>query len=99
LASNAAKSGEALFQLACVNALCSFAAGKDSTLDMDERRLFSDQFANSSMQFLTQAQLLGYFKDSANVDSLLHEADLDSLRSRPEFQRLVNEVDTKVKTP
>jgi serine/threonine-protein kinase len=83
---------EARYDLACDQALlATLARGKASGLTAAEGQAAAD----ASLEALRQAVAAGY----ANVARLRADTDLDVLRSRPEFQTLLKDVEAKAKTP
>jgi tetratricopeptide (TPR) repeat protein len=83
---------EARYDLACNQALlATLAKGKASGLTAAE----GETAADTSLETLRQAVAAGY----ANLARLRTDTDLDVLRSRPEFQKLLKDVEAKAKTP
>jgi serine/threonine-protein kinase len=85
--------GPALYDLACVFALSSAAAGKDPKLAEAERSRLADDNANKAMAALRQAVQNGY-KDAAHIQT---DTDLDVLRHRDDFKKLLAELQGKGK--
>jgi serine/threonine-protein kinase len=83
---------EARYDLTCNQALlATLAQDKASGLTAAEGQAAADQ----SLETLRQAVAAGY----ANLARLRTDTDLDVLRSRPEFQKLLKDVEAKAKTP
>jgi hypothetical protein len=82
-----------LYNVACVFARSCAAAKKDTKLSAADRDSVKAQYADRAMQFLHQAVAKGY----QNAPELKSDPDLAPLRSREEFQKLVQEVEQKVK--
>jgi serine/threonine protein kinase/tetratricopeptide (TPR) repeat protein len=81
------------YNIACVFALASAAAEHDSKLTPADRAKLKTQYADRAMEFLHQAVAKGF----ENAPALKSDPDLASLRSREEFQKLVQEVEQKAK--
>jgi serine/threonine protein kinase len=86
-----------LYNLACVYALSSAAAAKDASLPQADRNRLAERHAARAVELLTQVQATGYFKDRARVERLKKDSDLDPLRSRDDFQKLLAELEAKAK--
>jgi serine/threonine-protein kinase len=83
---------EARYDLACDQALlATLAKGKACGLTVAD----GQAAAEISLETLRQAVAAGY----ANLARLRIDTDLDVLRSRPEFQKLLKDVEAKAKTP
>jgi serine/threonine-protein kinase len=79
-----------LLHAAMVFALASGAVAQDSRLPAAERNERAQAYAGRSVQLLEQARANGYFKTAAHVNQLENTRELDPLRSRPEFKKLLN---------
>jgi tetratricopeptide (TPR) repeat protein len=79
------------YNIACVFALSSAAAEKDSNLSPADRTRLKAQYADRAIEFLRQAVSKGY----QNAASLKTDPDLAALRSREDFKKLVQEVEQK----
>jgi serine/threonine-protein kinase len=77
--------GLLLYNLACVCAQAA-AAIKDNT-DLQER------YATRAVELLVQARTKGYFANRENREHMKKDTDLDSLRSRTDFQKLTVELE------
>jgi serine/threonine protein kinase/tetratricopeptide (TPR) repeat protein len=77
------------YNIACVFALSSAAAGNDSKLAPADRTRLKEQYADGAMEFLRRAVAKGY----RNAPSLKIDPDLAPLRSREDFQKLVQEIE------
>jgi tetratricopeptide (TPR) repeat protein len=84
-----------LYNLACVYARAAAAAGKDEKLPAAERSRFQDRYATQAVDSLRQAVARGF----RNLPGLQNDPDLEAVRGRPEFQKLVQELEEKVKKP
>jgi tetratricopeptide (TPR) repeat protein/tRNA A-37 threonylcarbamoyl transferase component Bud32 len=80
-------SGE-LYDLACVYALCSAAALRDAKLAEAQRRQLSGQYAMRAVTALRQAAAKGY----RNVEHMKVDSDLDVLRGRDDYRKLLSEM-------
>jgi serine/threonine-protein kinase len=84
------QTGTTLYNLACVYALSSAAAEPDKA---------ALQYAARAVALLAKAHAVGFFDDPANVAHVKKDSDLDPLRSRDDFQKLVRELDKKNERP
>jgi serine/threonine protein kinase/tetratricopeptide (TPR) repeat protein len=80
------------------SALCCEAAGvyalaSASATEVSQR----EAYANQALALHRRAQAAGYFKNRANIAALKQDPDLDSLRSREDFQKLVAELEAAAK--
>jgi serine/threonine-protein kinase len=84
------------YDVACALALCVPLAEKDANLAESQRRQQAQAYADRAMTMLRQAVAKGY----ADADHMKQDTDLDSLRQRADFQKLLAEVEaTKGKHP
>jgi tetratricopeptide (TPR) repeat protein len=81
------------YNLACLNALCSAAAGKDQKLPAAQRTKLAEDYAHEALRLLRDAIARGY----QDVAHLKKDPDFDALRAREDFQKLVRELEAKVK--
>jgi serine/threonine-protein kinase len=77
------------YGIACVEARASAGAHVDVALPARERDARAESFAASAVRWLDQARGAGFFRDHPAIDQMRAETDLDSLRSRSDFQLLV----------
>jgi hypothetical protein len=73
-----------LYDAACV---CSVSAAQ---VKDDARR---DTFAARAVALLHQARIGGFFQDPGRVEHMKKDADLDALRSRDDFKKLLADVE------
>jgi serine/threonine protein kinase/tetratricopeptide (TPR) repeat protein len=79
------------YNIACVFALSSRAAEKDGKLGPEERTRLKAQYADRAMEFLRRAVSRGF----QSAPALKSDPDFALLRSREDFQKLVQELDHK----
>ncbi len=84
-----------LYQAACVLAVSSAQAGRDAKRAEAERWERAEKYAAAAVALLRRLQSGGYFKDRSNVADLQKDKDLGPLRQRPDFQKLLSEVEKK----
>jgi serine/threonine protein kinase/tetratricopeptide (TPR) repeat protein len=82
-----------LYNIACLFAVSSAAAGKDAKLSAADRTKLKAQYADRSMDLLRQAAGKG-LQDAPMLEG---DPDLTPLRSREDFQKLVQELKQKSK--
>jgi hypothetical protein len=90
--------GYNLYNLACIFTVSSAAAHKDVNLSSAERDKQSEQYAARAVNLLTRAQTAGLFALAANVQNLKKDKDLDPLRSRTDYKKLVAEIESQLKS-
>jgi tetratricopeptide (TPR) repeat protein len=78
-----------LYDAACVFALSSAAVARDAGLPAAERKERAARYADRAMALLVRAQKAGHFKTRANVANMQKDPDLDTLRRRDDFQKLM----------
>jgi serine/threonine-protein kinase len=74
-----------LYDAACVCALASVSVKADASR--------ADKYAGCAVKLLTRAMERGHFKNAAKVAHMKKDSDLDSLRSRGDFKKLVAELE------
>jgi serine/threonine-protein kinase len=86
-------SADNLYYVACVFSRSVAAVGKDAKLSGADRTRLQTQYADRAMEFLRQAVAKG----DRNAARWKNEPGLDSVRSREDFQKLVQELEQKAK--
>jgi hypothetical protein len=86
-------SADNLYYVACVFSRSVAAVGKDAKLSDADRARLQAQYADRAMELLRQAVAKG----ERNVARWKNEPGLDSVRSREDFQKLVQELEQKAK--
>ena len=61
--------------------------------EQSNRATLAEQYGARSVALLQEASQLGYFKGSENLKSLRMSQDLDALRKRPDFKKLLAEAE------
>jgi serine/threonine-protein kinase len=97
LIGKATGSGQMLYLAARVFALAKAAVLKDVKLPSAERDKLGKQHAARAVELLRKAHAAEFFKAADSLDKLKKDKDLDPLRSLPEFQQLVTELEAKAK--
>jgi tetratricopeptide (TPR) repeat protein len=83
---------EVWYDAACALALCGPAALRDARLPTGRRRELAGRYAGEALDLLRRAAANHMFTSlQMNLHQLETDRDLDSLRSRPDFQHLVAE--------
>jgi serine/threonine-protein kinase len=80
------------FHAACVYSRASAWVRQDATLSSADRDKLAEDYADRALAWLGRARAAGFFNDPANAEDLKQEMDLDPLRPRPAFQKLLAEV-------
>ena len=86
-----------LHTFAWVYAICSAAAANDARLPAAERQKLADQYGRRAVELLRRAQAAGYFRDAGRLARMKQNKDLNAIRDRDDFKRLVAELEAKQK--
>jgi tetratricopeptide (TPR) repeat protein len=81
-----------LFNSACVHALASAAARGDPKIPPADRNRMAEDHAGRALNLLGQARAAGFFNVPVSVKELRSVKDLDSLRPRDDFKKLLDDV-------
>ena len=84
--------GTTLYNLSCVFSLSAQAAADDQDLSEEERTRLEEHYATRAIKLLTRAREKGFF-NPLNVDHMKRDMDLDPIRSREDFKKLVAELE------
>jgi tetratricopeptide (TPR) repeat protein len=84
--------GATLYNLACTFAVAAGPSSRDAALTPPERERLARSHADQAMDLLSRARAAGYFKPAAKADLLKRDTDLDVLRARDDFKKLLEEV-------
>ncbi len=98
LAPQASKSGEALYQLVRVYALSAGKVANDGQRTADERQGLATQYATRAVELLEAARAAGYFAIPAHRARLQEDRDLESIRGRPAFIRVIEQIEKERKS-
>jgi hypothetical protein len=97
LAADKTLSGESLYFLAGVYSVCAQDVHRDTRLRPSEQEERAGRYTERALELLGRAHAVGVFKAPHNVERLKQDKDLDLLRSRDEFKKLLREVEAKAK--
>ncbi|HEV3079094.1 MAG TPA: serine/threonine-protein kinase [Gemmataceae bacterium] len=90
------KGGE-LYNLACVCSLAAAAVKSDAPVGKDgDPTKLKDQYAARSVELLRKAESAGYFKDQKNIEHMKRDADLDPIRLRGDYKKLIAELEEAI---
>jgi serine/threonine protein kinase/tetratricopeptide (TPR) repeat protein len=87
-------SGATSYDLACVYALASAAARKDSRLPSAEGDRLSEQYAVRAIELLALAHAGGLFQAPAKLTQMKQDADLEPIRQHPQYFQLLGKIET-----
>jgi tetratricopeptide (TPR) repeat protein len=87
-----------LVNCAYAHALAAAAVLKDGRLAAAEQDRLSDRYAGRAVALLSQTARTGYFKTPAEAAELKTDPDLDALRSRQDFKKLLMDLEKAIKT-
>jgi hypothetical protein len=82
-----------LYNLACVYSHCAATAGRDAKLPLPERTKLQEHYGARALEYLRQAMAKGW----RNLPLLKSDPDLDALRGREDFKKVVAEAEKKIK--
>jgi serine/threonine protein kinase/Flp pilus assembly protein TadD len=85
--------GRNLLLFAKVHSLCSAAAAAEAQLPLAEREKLADKYGRRAVDLLRQARARGYFQGPGQLAELKESKDLESVRSRSDFQQLLTELE------
>jgi hypothetical protein len=83
------------YNLACVYALAAGAIAADTAVGAEEKSRLVDQDVTLAIDWLGKSRS-DYLNTRQAVQHMKQDTDLDSLRSRPEFKRLLAELEKGV---
>jgi tetratricopeptide (TPR) repeat protein len=84
-----------LSNFATVHARCAAAVAHDARLSPAEREMLADKYGGRAVELLRKAHATGYFRDPDRLARMKENKDFDAIRSRPDFQRLLVELEKK----
>jgi serine/threonine-protein kinase len=96
LAAEPGTGGNALYNMACVCALSASAAARDPKLAAGERAKCAEACASRAVALLTRAFAGGFLQKKTEVDHMKKDTDLEALRQRPDYQKLLAEIEAKL---
>jgi serine/threonine protein kinase len=70
---------------------------KDTKLTLEDRQKLAEEYASNAVKQLEKARSYRYFHVHDNFQKLKRDTDLDALRSRPDFQKLLVQVEKERK--
>jgi serine/threonine protein kinase/tetratricopeptide (TPR) repeat protein len=82
-----------LYNMVCLYSRCAAAAGKDAKLPPTERIMLREQYAVRAIEYFRQSVAKGIH----NLSIIKTDSDLDALREREDFKKLVAEAEKKIK--
>jgi serine/threonine protein kinase/tetratricopeptide (TPR) repeat protein len=82
-----------LYNMSCLYSRCASIAGKDAKLPPAERTKLQEQYAGRAIEYLRQSLAKGMH----DLPIIKSDPDLDPLRRREDFKKLVEEVEKKTK--
>jgi hypothetical protein len=59
----------------------------------------AEQYGARAVELLARARACGHFRDPERLASLQSDEELNSIRSRPDFQKLLAELEAGAKVP
>jgi serine/threonine protein kinase len=83
--------------VARIDALASVAVRADDEISLANRNQLTEQYAGRAVELLGKVGATGYFRNLVNFAGLTKHPDLDPLRSRTDFQKLLAAVANEAK--
>jgi serine/threonine protein kinase len=80
-----------LCEVACAYALSVEAVRRDAMLPSAERTNLAERYGARAVALLARANAAGFFEDPTNLELLKNDPDLDALRPRADFEKLLND--------
>jgi serine/threonine-protein kinase len=87
--------GDGLYHLACVYALAAAAVRRDRGLSAANQDKLARRYGDRAVALLHRAHKAGYFGKPGTIDHAGKDIDLDALRSRADFQKLLRDLRAK----
>jgi hypothetical protein len=81
-----------LYAAARVHGRCAKVVREDTALAPAERERLAEAYAAKAVALLREAQAAGFFRTPQAAERLPHDKDLDALRGRADFKKLVTEL-------
>jgi tetratricopeptide (TPR) repeat protein len=88
-----AAKGNTAYTLARIHALAAAAARRDDRLTAPEQDKQAERYAQAALAWLRGVSAAGWFRRAGNLQALREDKDLDALRARDDFQRLLREAE------
>jgi serine/threonine-protein kinase len=89
--------GNVLYDLACVFSLSSAAVRADAQLPAAEQNKRAETSAARAIALLGRARVAGFFEEAEMVRNLKKDPDLDPLRARADFKKLLADLENEAK--
>jgi tetratricopeptide (TPR) repeat protein len=89
-------SGVDTYNVACVFALCAREVTQNPPASGEQAKL-AEKYAARSVELLQTAQAAAYFNNAANVEHMKKDSDLDPLRERADYKKLLADLDRRDK--
>jgi eukaryotic-like serine/threonine-protein kinase len=87
-----AGSGNVFLRFARIYSLAAGSVGADEKLPPSERKKLADQYAARAIEILVAAHAKNHFKSPSSMGNLQEDPELQALRERPEFKKLISAV-------
>ncbi len=84
-----------LYTFAYVYSLSSSAAANDARLPQTERNKLADKYGRRSVELLSKARATGYFQNPGRLAHMKEDDDLDAIRDRADFKKLLADVEAE----
>jgi tetratricopeptide (TPR) repeat protein len=88
---------DVIYNLACIYSLAAAAAGRDAQLTGAEQAKAVEDYGGRGVAVLAKAAAAGLFQKPSDLEELKKDKDLDALRSRADFQKLLAALEAKAK--
>lgn len=88
-----------VYQLACIFSLSSAVVHSDTGLPRADREKLTREYTTRALELLARAQAAGYFQSPAALETMKKDEDLDPLRGRDDFRKLLKEWERETASP
>ena len=78
---------------AAIYSLASASAAADTRLAADVRAKLADRYGVRSIELLQRARAAGHYRNPTRLRDLKEHKDFEAIRSRPDFQKLLGELE------
>ena len=87
-----------LYTVASAYSLAAGAVLRDATIPPAKRKELSEEYASRAVAVLNKARKLGYFSKSTTIQIMKKDSDIDPLRSRQDYKKLLRQLESVKKS-
>jgi serine/threonine-protein kinase len=97
LANGVFNNAGALYNFGCICALSSSAVQRDAKLPQADRDRLAAEYADRAMRLLQRAASVGFPSNLVQLENMKQDADLEILRARADYKKLLEDLDKKIR--